>query len=453
MSAYPYGCFEQRLSKAVALGDRAAWANQMDALPMYIAPNGLLHYWPMPDEPGSIALTAYALSLTADAGLPWPDAAKAKLLDTLRSVVDGRITEQGNSPGDARLLRLAALAALARNGATTPAMVDQLAMPLGDMPTATLADWLVTFHHTPGIDPKRVQAAETALRSRIVYEGTRLDLTDRTNAPWWMMVSDDEMALKVLIAVTGRAGRQDEAARMMIGVALRQMRGHWDTTPANAWGTIAVHKFAQAYPGSATGLTTVSLSRNSASSNALQPPVLHLPLPSAPGALLLRHDGGAGPWATVSVRAAVPLKAPVFAGYRISREVSFLQRQRPDRISRGDVMRVRITIEAPVDRTWVVIDDPIPAGASIIGAGGGQSAMLAAQASGSGGESYPSYVEQGFDAWRGYFRWLAKGKTIVEYAVRLNGTGKLQLPPTKVEAMYSPEIHAALPNAPVTIEP
>jgi len=114
-------------------------------------------------------------------------------------------------------------------------------------------------------------------------------------------------------------------------------------------------------------------------------------------------------------------------------------------------MRVRITIDAPVDRNWVVIDDPIPAGASILGAGGGQSAMLANQAN--GGNAWPSYVEQGFDAWRGYFRWLAKGRTTVEYAVRLNGTGRLQLPPTRVEAMYSPEIHAAVPNAPITIAP
>ena len=451
MLAYPYGCFEQRTSKAVALDDRAAWAKQMEALPTYVAPNGLLHYWPIPDEPGSIALTAYALSISAEAGLPWPDAAKGRLLDALGGVVEGRITEGGTGPGDTRLLRIAALAALARNGAATPAMVDQLAMPLGDMPTATLADWLTALDRIPGIDPRRIQAAEAGLRGRILYEGTRLDLTDRANAPWWMMVSDDEMALKALLAITGRPGWQDEAPRMMIGVALRQMHGHWDTTPANAWGTIAVRKFTRAYPGSATGLTVASLGAHNVISNALQPPILHLPLPSAPGALLLRHDGAAGPWATVSVRAAVPLKAPSFAGYRISREVSFLQRQRPDRISRGDVMRVRITVDAPVDRTWVVIDDPIPAGASILGAGGGQSGMLAAQAN--GGTGWPSYVEQGFEAWRGYFRWLPKGKTTVEYAVRLNATGRLQLPPTKAEAMYSPEIHAALPNDPVTIEP
>jgi uncharacterized protein YfaS (alpha-2-macroglobulin family) len=451
MLAYPYGCFEQRLSKAIALGDRTAWAKQMDALPLYVAQNGLLHYWPSPEEPGSIALTAYALSVTADASLPWPDGPKAALIVALRGVVDGRITEEGTSRGDTRLLRIAALAALARNGAATPGMIEQLAMPLGDMPTATLADWLVTLGRTNGVDPARIAAAEAALRSRIVYEGTRLDLTDRAAAPWWMMVSDDEMAIKALLAVTGRPGWESEAARMMVGVALRQRQGHWDTTPANAWGTIAAHRFATAYPGSGTGLTTASLNGRSLTSSGLQPPTLSFPLPRTPGSLLLRHDGGAGPWATVSVRAAVPLTAPLFAGYRITREVTFLQRRRPDQISRGDVIRVRITVDAPVDRTWVVVEDPIPAGASILGAGGGQSALLAAGAN--GGSSSPSYVEQGLDAWRGYFGWMPKGRSTVEYAVRLNGTGRLQLPPTKVEAMYSPEIHAALPNRPLTIVP
>ena len=42
MAAYPYGCFEQRLSKAIALGDRAAWARQIEDLPTYIDDKGLL---------------------------------------------------------------------------------------------------------------------------------------------------------------------------------------------------------------------------------------------------------------------------------------------------------------------------------------------------------------------------------------------------------------------------
>ena len=119
MAAYPFGCFEQRLSKAIALDDRSAWNTLAGDLPTYVADDGLLRYWPGEGQPGSIALTAYALSITAEAGLPWPADAKAKLLDALRGVVDGRVSEQNSGPADRRLLRLAALAALARNGAAT----------------------------------------------------------------------------------------------------------------------------------------------------------------------------------------------------------------------------------------------------------------------------------------------------------------------------------------------
>jgi uncharacterized protein YfaS (alpha-2-macroglobulin family) len=148
----------------------------------------------------------------------------------------------------------------------------------------------------------------------------------------------------------------------------------------------------------------------------------------------------------------VPLTAPAFAGYRVQRQVFFVERKSGDRLSRGDVLKVRITVDAPVDRTWVVIEDPIPAGASIVSGEGGQSALLAGQASGGDG-GYPSYIERGLDAWRGYFGWLPKGRTTVEYVVRVNGAGRFLLPPTRVEAMYSPEIHAALPNRPLVVAP
>jgi uncharacterized protein YfaS (alpha-2-macroglobulin family) len=451
MAAYPYGCFEQRLSKAIALDDHEAWAKQMAELPQYIATNGLLTYWPGERQPGSVALTAYALSITAEAGLSWPEAQKGKLLEALRGVVDGRLKEEWEAPSDMRLLRLSALAALARNNASTAAMATRVSMPLRDMPTASLADWLVILDRTPGIGPRPKQAAEQALRGRIVYEGTRLDLVDKAAAPWWMMVSDDEMALKALIAVTGRPGWAEDAPRMMIGVALRQQRGHWDTTPANAWGTLAVRRFAAAYPGVPTGVTTVQLGGDSFPRSWPNPQPVRLALPSAETSLLLSHSGGAQPWAFVSVRAAVPLTAPSFSGYRISREVSFLVRKAPGVISRGDVLKVRITVEAPVDRTWVVVEDPVPAGASIV-SGGGQSSLLAEKAS--GGEGWwPSYVERGHGAWRGYYAWLPHGRTSVEYAVRINSAGRFQLPPTHVEAMYSPEIRASLPNRPLEVAP
>ena len=65
--------------------------------------------------------------------------------------------------------------------------------------------------------------------------------------------------------------------------------------------------------------------------------------------------------------------------------------------------------------------------------------------------AWPSYTENGRDTWRAYFEWLPRGKTTVEYTVRLNGAGRFALPPARVEAMYAPDIRAQLPVAPVTV--
>lgn len=453
MAAYPYECFEQRLSKAVATDDAAGWGTLAAEIPAYLDGHGLLRYFPVESMQGSEALTAYALHITAEAGFPIPEAAKARMIEALKGVVDGRVATDAQGIGERRFLRLAALAALARNGAANREMLGQIGLTPADMPTSALADWLVAIDRAGG-DPAQRQAAEQVLRTRLVYEGSRLDLVDGGSAPWWMMTSGDEMAIRALLAVLGRPGWQDDTPRMMVGVALRQRRGSWDTTPANAWGVIAARRFAALYPpGAVAGVTTASLgpvSRTQSWPKPIDAPLLRLPLPAARTPLLLRQSGGAGPWAQVALTAAVPLRQPLFAGYRIEKQVSVLQQKVKGRLTRGDVLKVRITVDATAERNWVVVSDPIPAGATIVGNLGGQSQQLADQASGGEGVQ-PSYVGRGLDAWRGYFEWVPRGRFTVEYAVRLNGVGTFQLPPTRVEAMYSPDIHAAIPNRPVTV--
>ncbi|MFX7981115.1 hypothetical protein ABTK42_19990, partial [Acinetobacter baumannii] len=73
MRRYPYDCFEQRLSRAVALGDTGAWSALAGALPTYQAPDGLLRYWPSDTLDGSEALTAYVLAITSEAGFTLPE--------------------------------------------------------------------------------------------------------------------------------------------------------------------------------------------------------------------------------------------------------------------------------------------------------------------------------------------------------------------------------------------
>lgn len=472
MAAYPYDCFEQRLSRIVALDDTAGWTRLAADMPAYQAPDGLLRYWPGERLAGSEALTAYVLSLAAEAGLPIPETTRTRMIEGLRAVLDGRIRNERY--GDVRLQRLASFAALARAGTATPAMLGQIGLTPAEMPTASLADYLMALDHVSGLANAAALrgAGERALRGRLVYEGARLDLSDASNAPWWLMSSADEGAIKALVAMLGRPGWQEDAPAMMVGVALRQRRGHWDTTTANAWGVIAARRFARLYPATAiAGTTTLSLAGRAirlAWPLAAERRQASFALPAAPAPLVLRQSGGAGPWAMVSVTAAVPLTQPLSAGYRLSRKVEVVQRRIPGQLTRGDVLRVTLTVDATAERNWVVIDDPIPAGATIIGDLGGQSRLLADQARAGDGVIFgavdgggklwevqagvvPAYVERGNDAWRGFYEWVPRGRFQASYMLRLNGAGRFQLPPSRVAAMYSPAIHAALPNQPVTV--
>ncbi len=86
----------------------------------------------------------------------------------------------------------------------------------------------------------------------------------------------------------------------------------------------------------------------------------------------------------------------------------------------------------------------------MIGSLGGQSEMLGAAANDGSGVS-PSYVERGRDAWRAYYGWVPRGSFTISYVMRLDAAGTFSLPSTRIEAMYSPEIRAQLPNQPMVV--
>lgn len=452
MRAYPYNCFEQRASRAVVSGDPSAWNQVAGELPAYLDDDGLLRYFPGTGS-GSESLTAYILSITAEAGMPLSDGPRGRMIDAMKAVLDGRLRRE--EYGDVRLRRVAAFAALARNGAATATMVGQIGMTPADMPTSTLADYVAALGRVPGLanGAQLRAAAERVLRARLSYEGSRIDIADPGALPWWMMASGDEAAIKALLATLGRPGWDTDTPRMMLGIAARQQRGHWDTTVANAWGVVAARKFAERHPAQAiAGITTASLGTAEVTRAWPLEPARRgftLPLPTTAAPLLLRQGAGQGPWALVRVRAAVPLTQAVAAGYRMTRSVEMVRAAHPGRWTRGDVVRVTITVDAEAERNWVVVNDPIPPGAQILGNQGGQSELL--RDGENGGGVAPDYVEHARDAWRGYFGWVPRGQFTVSYTMRLNTAGLFRMPPSRVEAMYAPAIFAAVPRAPVTI--
>ena len=179
---------------------------------------------------------------------------------------------------------------------------------------------------------------------------------------------------------------------------------------------------------------------------------------SGSGTVTAAQIGSGKPWVTVHARAARPLMAPQYAGFDLKKEIVAIDRKRKERWSKGDVVEVRLTAGAPTMWTWVVIDDPVPAGATILGSGFGRESNLAT--GGVTGERHggwwgePIHTERAFDAFRAYYEYFhstAQYPVKLSYRIRLNNAGEFVLPPTRVEAMYAPENFGEVPNAPWSV--
>jgi hypothetical protein len=280
--------------------------------------------------------------------------------------------------------------------------------------------------------------------------------TEQADALWWLMVSGDANAVRALATLVDRPGWRSDVPRLVRGALGRQLQGHWDTTVANAWGVLAMEKFSAIFENEpVTGTTALAYAdaRNSAewTPQGVEETV-EFPWHDEPAELAIDHRGGGKPWVMAQTLAALPLERPLFSGYRIERTISPVEQQTPGRWTRGDLMRVRLDLEAQSDMTWVVVDDPVPAGATILGSGLGGQSRLATGGERREGWVWPAFEERRFDAFRAYYRRVPKGKWAVEYTVRLNNPGVFQLPATRVEAMYAPEMFGERPNPPLTVE-
>ena len=466
--SYPYSCLEQKTSRAIALRDAAGWAKLQGEAAGYLDSDGLAHYFP--PSPGAAAtgsdrLTAYLITATHEAGLVWPEATREAMLQGLAAFVEGRTLRRFNAPrADLDVRKLAALDALARHGRVQPRLLGSISYTPAAWPTSALLDAWSLYRRVENLPERtaRLDEIQRLIRSRLVAGGTTLKFsTEQTDDWWWLMDGPDANAARLLLAATEVPAWKDDVALLLTGTLARQKRGAWLTTTANLWGVLALEKFAAQFENVAvTGRSTLQLGNAAGASKALDwsanpaGDVLSFPITAA-GPLNARHDGTGRPWLTVQTLAAVPLKAPLFAGYRITKTVSAVERKQPGVWSRGDIVRVRLEVDATVDMAWVVVADPVPAGAVLLGGAAGlnRDSAIATQGEKREGRAWPAYEERAADAWRGYYAWLPRGKQVVEYTLRLNTAGRFGLPPTRVEAMYAPETFGELPNAAWDVAP
>jgi uncharacterized protein YfaS (alpha-2-macroglobulin family) len=276
--------------------------------------------------------------------------------------------------------------------------------------------------------------------------------------------------------------------RLANGFISRQQGGAWHTTTANLWGGLALEKFSAKFEATpVAGTTRASLGGATAAvdwskverikttdASGAANQGSYFGAPAAPGtlrnnsmflpwgktaakdALAVTHSGTGKPWLTLQSLAAVELKAPFNAGYQIKKTITPVEQANKalpaGSYTRGDVLRITLEVNASSDMTWVAITDPVPGGATILGSGLGRDSEIATQGEKQGGAGWSAFEERSFESFRSYYAYLPKGVVKMEYTVRLNNVGTFSLPPSRVEAMYAPEMFGEAPNMRVKVE-
>ncbi len=460
MKRYPYTCMEQMISVAVALRDENLWKRRMTALPNYLDGDGLVKYFPSCLY-GCPVLTSYIIAIGHEAGWSIPDETRAKMEIGLRNFIEGKIWRYSPlATADLSIKKLTAVEALSRSGKAQAKLLNSVSIEPNLWPTSAVIDWLNILQNVTDI-PNRLERrkeAEQIVRARLNFQGTVMGFsTEKTDALWWLMISNDGNAVRAILSLLSSEKWKEDIPRMVQGALGRQIRGAWDLTLANAWGVLAMEKFSNKFESvPVTGTTRATLSKQTQTVDWDVSPkgkVSQLPWSEKREDLSFSHQGTGKPWLTIQSLAAIPLKEPFSSGYKIKRTVIPVEQRQKNQWSQGDIVRIRLELEAQADRTWVVVSDPIPAGSTILGTGLGRDSRLLTKEEERKGWVWPAFEERSFEAFRAYYEYVPKGKWTVEYTVRLNQAGIFQLPTTRVEALYFPEMFGEIPNKTVEVKP
>lgn len=424
---------ESKISEAVSDQNHIAFKKVAQNISKYLDKNGLLKYFDSDSLDGDVALTAYVLSIAKAAGWATEQSDQAKMLEALNSFVFGRLKVSGER-GDLNILKALAVATLAEYGEFNDQMLSVLSLDYERWPSAVLVDW----HHLLGSQKGLTDAAASRVRiaqilqGRSFLSGARVQVKE---TPFdfipWLLISprlalvksayyadstllSDKDKIKVINAAK-------EASPDMLSYEYAWLKLLLKRTSEAQ--TLVTGDLVLSYAGSEKKHSWKTGSLWKTQWNILE----------QDSDLLLSQKGKGSPWFKVSVLGKKTDKS-IQAGFKIERKVLPLEQRRKGLWSTGDLYRVEIKVSASAEQYWVVVQDSVPAGGSVVQTEG---AYL---------------IENPLGQIQFYLPYFAQGERTLSYTVRLNMAGTYLLDGLMAKALYNPDVYSYLPLKDVTIE-
>jgi uncharacterized protein YfaS (alpha-2-macroglobulin family) len=488
---YPYGCAEQRSSRALVmiyaadLGGafplpgiapdklRSVVQENVDELPEFQCPNGAFTYW-KGECPGEPYLTSYVLHVLQSAR-DFKYTVSPQVLDRAASYLEGVLaaeppTNEGWWPAYTAWQSFASRV-LVHAGRKQDSNMTRLYGYRTRMPVFALAHLYDAIATTNPADP-RLADLQARITSAILPEAGMSHVEELAD-PYllWFWNSNIRTTAIVLDTMTRQGINQPSTTAMARWLLQVRKNGRWSNTQENAWALSALVSYYKRYEAEAPDfravarlgrdeLTTALFKGRSTDAVSSHVPMSKLLAGSTAGGtrdLVFQREGRGTLFyaARLQYVNAAPVLQGTDMGIRIQRRYEKYVDGKPvgaagTSFAAGDLVRVTISFDLPKERRFVAVTDPLPAGLEPIETWFATTAQELADKQRQNEEAASwfswwkrggfDHVERHDDRVQLFGTRLAEGTHEFSYITRATTAGSFVTAPAYAEEMYTPEV-------------
>jgi len=486
---YPYGCVEQRVSSILpwilggdvievfALSElpldevREEVQSVLDKLPSYQDRSGGFKYWPSSRtwNPYATAYVTLAMLEAKRGGYAVNEQSLESALECLRTLLRRKRGVDSRYSSEEAMLATEALAVyvLARAGTPESLHVATLYGKRENMPLFGRAFLLRAAAMTEGAEDIR-QGLVREFNNHMRISPTEAHIEDDEDPRlWWCWHTPVRTTAIVLGALLEAEPDHPMAASMVRWLLSSRRNGRWGNTQENVYAFDAIARYFAIYESEdpnfdavirLAGGTVLAESFRGRSQNAV---AVELGLEQfASGVevpLEVSKTGQGRLYYTVRMTYCPTDPAPPRdEGFFLDKEITpFESSPASDgSFEAGTLLLVRLRLAVPEWRTYVVVDDPLPAGFEAVNLSlSTESREVARTLRESGDRRWPMFehVEMRDDRVVLFADWLDPGVHEFTYLVRAITRGTFDSPAPRVMQMYSPEVFGTGSAGTVTV--
>jgi uncharacterized protein YfaS (alpha-2-macroglobulin family) len=507
---YPYICWEQQLTKAIAAGhftalesylpEKLVWADAaglpaktLASAASFQAPSGGMTFFRADDEyvdPYLSAYTALGFNWLRTMGQTVPETVEQSLQAYLQRFLKQDVAPSYYDPGMASTVRAVALAALADQGKVTLADLERYTSHVPQMSLFGKTHYLLAAVKLKA-SPAGTRKVVDDILSHANQSGGKVTFNETLDDSYKRLLASPLRENCAILEALTLYGETPEGASVVGDMPFRlvrsitQSRGtrdHWENTQENLFCMNALLTYSKIYEAEKPamqvaakldeepmGETTFDDVRNP--SVTLRRPVTATD-PGRTATVTLEREGTGRLYYSTRLSFAPTGEAdqPVNAGIELHREYSverdgkWVRLDSPFAVKRGELVLVDLYISLPSARTYVVVDDPVPGGLEPVNRDLATDSVVDA-AKGDYVRSDNSWFFK-FNDWVGYeaSRWsfyhqelrhdaarfyadyLPAGNYHLSYTAQVIAEGEFSLLPSMAEEMYDPDIFGKTPS-------